>query len=221
MPCIAIAVHPFNGCSRTWHQLFKSRIPSPQLLDATLTSYYIILHPPTSPRSMQYIYVRLYNIVTCSLVLDDYGNLEGSQLKALLTGFQAPPNSLNPIWKATFCMTGWSHASPPMQHFKRYHNSTKKHRIWQYDSIPALVTLEQASVSKVILIDWIGSQRQLFGVFGRVWSQILPDKHRSHVNAFGRPTFHWMAWFFEEGKLAISSFHQSKTPRKQKRYLNI
>ena len=41
------------------------------------------------------------------------------------------------------------------------------------------------------------------------------------IPCFGRPTFHRMAWFFEEGKLSIHSFHQSKTPRKQKRYLNI
>lgn len=70
----------------------------------------------------------------------------------------------------------------PMQHFKRYHNSTKKTQnltVWFHASTWSL--WNKASVSKVILIDWIGSQRRLFGVFGRVWSQILPEKHRSHV----------------------------------------
>ena len=219
MPCIAIAVHPFNGCSRTWHQLFKSRIPSPQLLDATLTSYYIILHPPTSPRSMQYIYVRLYNIVTCSLVLDDYGNLEGSQLKALLTGLEAPPNSLNPLWKEIFCMTGWSHASPPMQHFKRYHNSTKK---TESDSMIPSQHLSlwskprsrksSWSIESVRNGDCLGFSEESEAKFSR--TNIDPMFWETHFPPDGM-----ILWRRETFN---SSFHQSKSNSKEtKKYLNI
>lgn len=141
MPCTAIAVHSFNGCSRTWHQLFKSRIPSPQLLDATLTSYYIILHPPTSPRSMQYIYVRqtvqYSNLFSGSGWLWQFGRftvessahwipstskLSESDLKGhilhdwMITCFPISP-----------CNTSKGTTTQP-----------KKHRIWQYDSMPAL-----------------------------------------------------------------------------------
>lgn len=91
---------------------------SPEFLSTASWRYTdILLHHPTSSHIPQKHAVHIcktvqYTVVTCSLVLDDYGNLKGSQLKALLTGLEAPPNSLNPIWKATFCMTGWSHAFP-------------------------------------------------------------------------------------------------------------
>lgn len=205
-----------NNTTLRWHPTTSSHIPQKHAVHKMSTYGY-----PYICTYMYILYVRLYNTVTCSLILDDYGNLEGSQLKTLLTGLEAPPNSLNPLWKEIFCMTGWSHAFPSPHATLQEGTTTqpKKHRIWQYDSIPALVTLEQ-SLGLESHLDRLN--RFATAIVWGFRKSLKPNSPgETSIPCFGRPTFHRMAWFFEEGKLSIPSFHQSKTPRKQKRYLNI
>ena len=186
----------------------------------------ILVHHPTSSHIPQKHAVHLCKTVQYSNLFSGSGWLwqfGRFTVKALLTGFQARPNSLNPLWKDTFCMTEfeWSHAfpSPHATLQKVPQLNQKKHRIWQYDSIPALVTLEQ-SLGLESHLDRLN--RFATAIVWGFRKSLKPNSPgETSIPCFERPTFHWMAWFFEEGKLSIPSFHQSKTPRKQKRYLNI
>lgn len=199
---------------------------SPEFLSTASWRYTdILLHHPTSSHIPQKHAVHIcktvqYTVVTCSLVLDDYGNLKGSQLKALLTGLEAPPNSLNPIWKATFCMTGWSHAFPsPNATLQKVPQLIKKNT--ESDSMIPSQHLSLWSKPRSRKSSWSIESVRNGDCLGFSEESEAKFSRRNIDPMFWRPTFHWMAWFFEEGKLSIPSFHQSKTPRKQKRYLNI
>lgn len=170
-----------------------------------------------------YIYtrIRLYNTVTCSLVLDAYGNLEGSQLKALLTGLEAPPNSLNPLWKATFCMTGWSHAFPSPHATLQEGTTTQPKKaqnltVWFHPSTCHSGTKPRSrksswSIESVRNGDCLGFSEESEAKFSR--RNIDPMFWETHFPPDGM-----ILWRRETFN---SSFHQSKTSRKQKRYLNI
>ena len=125
-----------------------------------------------------------YNTVTCSLVLDDYGNLEGFTVESyahwIPSTSKLSESDLNRHILHD-CMTDHMLSQlSPHSILQKGTTTQQKNTIWQYDSIPLVTLAQSLGLEGHDRLNRL--TRRLFAVFGRVWSQILPERHRPHVS---------------------------------------